>query len=51
MKNKLVGILVCILLIITVFPITGQILNNKVIKENDEDKPFTNGDNWIKTYD
>ena len=50
MKKELVGIFVCMLVVGTVFPISGQVIKNGIVIENDENNPFINGDKWMKTY-
>ena len=51
MKKKLIGILVCTLLIVTAIPTTGQInqISNKKVT-NDEIRPLSNGDKWMKIF-
>jgi hypothetical protein len=50
MKIKVIVFFICILLIITSIPITGQIIKNESVKQNDDDYKFSNGDKWIRTY-
>ena len=50
MKKKFIGIFICMLLIVTAVPITGQITKNILIKDNDEINPSINGEKWMKTF-
>ena len=50
MKKELIGIIICMLLVGSVFPISGQVINSNTVRENDEKFPLINGDKWIKTY-
>jgi len=51
MKVKFIGIFVCMLLIITSISAVGQIKNNSIIKNDNENNPTNNADKWVKTYD
>jgi hypothetical protein len=50
MKNKLIGIFICMLLIATAIPVIGQVKNISIIRDDNEANPTNNGDKWIKTY-
>ena len=50
MKVKLIGFLICMVLIGNVFSISGQVIKNNLIRENNENNPLINGNKWIKTY-
>jgi len=47
--KKIIGILVCTILITTAISSVGQI-NKTTLSKNDEIKPINNGDKWMKTY-
>ena len=50
MHKKIIGILVCMLLVGTVLPVTGQVSKNIIIKNPVEIKsPLLNNDKWTKT--
>ena len=50
MKKELIGIFICLLLVGTVFPISGQVIENSIIRDNDGNNPLINGDKWIKKF-
>jgi len=49
MRRKIIGMLVCTLLIVTAISAVGQIKDISISK--DEISPLTNSDNWIKIFD
>ncbi len=51
MRRKIIGMLICTLLIITSISYVGQIKNISIIKYDNETNPTNNGDKWVKTYD
>jgi hypothetical protein len=50
MKNKLIGIFICTLLIATAIPVIGQVKNISIIRDDNEANPTNNGDKWIKAF-
>ncbi|MFX0132770.1 MAG: hypothetical protein ACFFDN_03900 [Candidatus Hodarchaeota archaeon] len=50
MKTKLIGIIICMLLIATAIPVIGHVKNISIIKDNDEINPTNNGEKWMKTF-
>jgi len=51
MKNKLIGIIICMLLIVTAISAVGQIKDISIIKDDNETNPTNNnGVTWMKTY-
>jgi hypothetical protein len=51
MRRKIIGILICMLLIATAIPVIGQVKNIYINKNNNETNPTNNGEKWMKTYD
>ena len=51
MKTKLIGFLLCLLIIATSIPAGGQIKQISIIKNNDEINPPLNRGTWMKTFD
>ena len=50
MNKKMIGIIICILLVGTFIPVTAERINNIIIKDIDEKDPASNGNTWIKTF-
>ena len=48
--KKIIGIFICTLLIITAIPITGQVTESIISKDNDEINPLLEGNKWMKTF-
>ena len=51
MRRKIIGMLICTLLIVTAISAVGQIKDISIIKDDNEINPTNNGDKWMKTYD
>ena len=48
--KKILGIFICMLLIATTIPVTGQVTKNIIIKDNDVINPSSNGNTWKRTF-
>ena len=51
MRRKIIGMLICTLLIATAISAVGHVNNISITKDNDVINPLNNGDKWMKTYD
>ena len=52
MHKKIIGIFVCMLLIVTVIPVSGNIKEISISNDRGNSiNPLSNGDKWMKTYD
>jgi len=50
MRRKIIGMLICTLLITTVISAVGHVNNISITKDNDVINPLNNGDKWMKTF-
>ncbi|UCD13788.1 MAG: hypothetical protein JSW60_09575, partial [Thermoplasmatales archaeon] len=49
MKNEIMVVIICTLLIATAIPVVGQ-MKNISINKDDETSPLTSGDKWMKLF-
>jgi hypothetical protein len=49
-KGLVVGIIVCMMIVISGIPITGQVTKNIIIRDSDGINPSFNGNTWRRTF-